>query len=35
LNEERGMTVILVTHDEDLAKIAKRKITIKDGEIFE
>jgi putative ABC transport system ATP-binding protein len=30
----RGKTIILVTHDDDLAKIAKRQITIKDGYII-
>lgn len=30
LNDE-GKTIILVTHDEDLAKIAKRQVLIKDG----
>ena len=30
---EQGKTIILVTHDEDLAKIAKRQITLKDGYI--
>lgn len=32
LNKE-GKTVILVTHDDDLAKIAKRQITIVDGKV--
>lgn len=32
LNEE-GKTIVLVTHDEDLASIANRRITLKDGEI--
>jgi len=29
----QGKTIILVTHDDELAQIAKRKITLKDGEI--
>jgi len=28
-----GKTIVLVTHDEDLAKIAKRKVTILDGKL--
>jgi putative ABC transport system ATP-binding protein len=32
LNEE-GRTIIIVTHDADLAKVARRIITLKDGEI--
>jgi putative ABC transport system ATP-binding protein len=35
LNEERGITVILVTHDRDVAANARRIITLKDGEIVE
>lgn len=31
LNEEAGVTVILVTHDEDVARSAKRIIQIQDG----
>ena len=31
LNEERGITVILVTHDLDVAQNGKRTITLKDG----
>ena len=27
----QGKTIILVTHDDDLAKIAQRKIVLKDG----
>ena len=34
LNKE-GVTVVLVTHDDDLAKIAKRKIVLKDGAIID
>ena len=33
LNEESGRTIILVTHEEDIAKYAKRIIKIVDGEI--
>ena len=33
LNNE-GRTLILVTHDDDLAKIAKRQIILKDGSII-
>lgn len=32
LNKE-GTTIVLVTHDEDLAKIAKRQIVLKDGQV--
>lgn len=30
---KKGKTIVIVTHDEDLAKIAKRKIVLRDGEI--
>ncbi|MBE6467779.1 MAG: ABC transporter ATP-binding protein [Alphaproteobacteria bacterium] len=33
LNEELGRTIILVTHEEDIARYAKRIIRIVDGEI--
>lgn len=33
LNDELGRTIILVTHEEDIAKYAKRIIKIVDGEI--
>ncbi|MHA1772170.1 MAG: ABC transporter ATP-binding protein [Candidatus Thorarchaeota archaeon] len=33
LNKERGMTVVLVTHNEDLVKYAKRVLRMKDGRI--
>ncbi|MHA1299556.1 MAG: ABC transporter ATP-binding protein [Candidatus Helarchaeota archaeon] len=35
LNEEEGVTIIVVTHDESLIKFADRVIYIKDGEIKE
>lgn len=34
LNKEKGITLIIVTHDEDLAKKCERIIEIKDGEII-
>ncbi|RYG36527.1 ABC transporter ATP-binding protein [bacterium] len=33
LNKEEGITIIVVTHDEDLAKRCERFIEIKDGQI--
>ena len=33
LNEDLGRTIILVTHEEDIARYAKRIIKIVDGEI--
>lgn len=33
LQKEQGITVVMVTHDEDLAKLCQRQITIKDGQI--
>ena len=35
LNEKHGLTVILVTHDQDVARNAKRIIVLRDGEIVE
>ena len=35
LNEKHGITVILVTHDQDIARNAKRIIVMRDGEIVE
>ena len=32
---KNGRTIVLVTHDEDLAKIAKREIVLRDGEIID
>ena len=31
LNEERNLTVILVTHDQDVARNARRQIVLRDG----
>ncbi len=33
LNEERGLTIVLVTHEEDIAAYAKRRIRFRDGRI--
>ena len=33
LNKEKGITLIIVTHDEDLANRCKRKVYIKDGKV--
>ncbi len=33
LNEERGLTVILVTHETDIAAYARRRLQFKDGKI--
>jgi ABC-type lipoprotein export system ATPase subunit len=35
LNEESGITVILVTHDQDVAHAARRVVVLRDGEIVE
>lgn len=35
LNKERGVTLIIVTHDEDLAKLCDRQVRIMDGDIVE
>lgn len=34
LNKELGMTVIVVTHNNELAEMMKRKVTIRDGKII-
>jgi putative ABC transport system ATP-binding protein len=33
LNDERGITIVLVTHEEDVAAYAKRQIRFRDGHI--
>lgn len=35
LNEERGVTLIIVTHDPEIAKRTRRVVTIRDGQIAE
>lgn len=34
LNKEKGVTLIVVTHDKDLAAKCRRMIELKDGEII-
>jgi putative ABC transport system ATP-binding protein len=33
LNEERGLTIVLVTHEPDIAQFAKRNLVFRDGKI--
>jgi putative ABC transport system ATP-binding protein len=33
LNRERGITLVLVTHEHDIAQYAKRVVVFKDGKI--
>ena len=33
LNDESGLTVILVTHDQDVARNARRVIVLRDGDV--
>ncbi len=35
LNEKQGHTIILITHEKEIAKQAKRVITIKDGKLLD
>lgn len=35
LNREMGITIIMITHEPDIALFAKRKILFKDGEVLE
>lgn len=35
LNKEKGITLIIVTHDSDLAKRCKRRVYLKDGEVVD
>jgi putative ABC transport system ATP-binding protein len=35
LNEQRGITIIVVTHENDIAEYAKRVIVMRDGRIVQ
>ena len=35
LQKKRGITLVMVTHDQDLADLCQRQITIKDGQIIQ
>jgi len=35
LNAKKGITVILVTHDQEIARNAKRVVVLRDGEVVE
>jgi len=35
LNKERGTTIIIVTHDAEIAKMTNRRIALRDGKIVE
>jgi ABC-type lipoprotein export system ATPase subunit len=35
LNDETNITLVLVTHDQDIARHAKRMMVLKDGKIVE
>jgi len=34
LNSDQGITIILVTHESDIAEHAKRQIVFRDGEVI-
>jgi putative ABC transport system ATP-binding protein len=34
LNEEKGITIIMVTHDEEISRMAKKRIFLRDGMIL-
>jgi putative ABC transport system ATP-binding protein len=35
LNEERGVTLLIITHDKSIAEYAHRTVKLKDGKLFE
>jgi lipoprotein-releasing system ATP-binding protein len=35
LNQERGMTLVVVTHNLDLAALMSRRVTISEGNLFD
>ena len=35
LNREKGITIIMITHEPDIAAFAKRNILFKDGKIVD
>jgi putative ABC transport system ATP-binding protein len=34
LNDERGITIVLVTHENDISDFARRVVTVRDGRII-
>ena len=35
LNAEKGVTIIVITHEQDIADFAQRAVTFRDGQIVE
>jgi len=34
LNQEDGITIILVTHDQEVARYARRTVVLRDGQVI-